>query len=193
MKNKTQLAYQKANILLMNFTFRKKYDYFLYCRLQKVYEEHQFDRNQISRNQYIKQALQQKIEREAQGIFLEVPKHFLAPFPKEEQVKIQFSFSVNRKTEKVLQEKLELLMEQGVPVLDYLRDAVYERMMSEKGMVFPDGFYQTGERITLTLHGKSDADILSCLRKFSSWEERENFIKQSLRAAIDHIGPSTKC
>ena len=185
MKNKKQqMIYQKENVFLMNFTFRKKYDYILYCHLQQIYQAHCLDRKCISRNKYIKEAVIKKMEREENGSFLEVPKRFLTPFPKQEKVKIQFTLSINRKTEAELYQKLQRLPAHNISVLDYIRDSVYEQILSENKEIYEEGIPATTESVTLVLQSRKDADILACLNEISSPEEREKFIKQSIRDAI---------
>lgn len=174
------LTYQKENIFLTNFTYRRKYDYLLYLRLAPICEDYHQGKSELSRNSYVKQAMMEKFYREEQGVYLEIPKSLYAPFPKERQFKVQFTISINHLTEKELYHRVQKLARQGTSVLDFVRDALYEKMVMEQ----TETDDKTMLRFALVLNEQEDRELISFLRTCLSETERELFIKQSLRSGL---------
>ena len=162
---------------MTNFTYRKKYDYLLQLHLAQIFEDYHQGKSNLSRNSYLKIALTEKLHREAQGIYLDIPKRLFVPFPKEGDYKIQFTISINRNTEKELFDQIQKLIGEGITFLEYVRDSLYEKMMLEQVWLKEDAPL----KFTFFLNEHEDADIISFLHSCTSDQEREQFIKKSLR------------
>ncbi len=184
-KTRRNMIYIKEHIFLMNFTFRRKYDYLLQQHLQKISEVYRKDQSQISRNGYIKQAIWNKIHREEAGAIMEIPKKVYCPFPKGEQIKVQFSFSINRFTEKELYEKLLQAVKPDSLMLDYIRDAVYEQMILEQIAKCEETqeIKNAQQIFCVAFSDEGDSDIIGFLNSLSG-EEQLEFIKTSVRKFI---------
>lgn len=177
------MIYMKKHVFLMNFTFRRKYDYLLQQHLQKIFEAYRKDQSRISRNGYIKQAVWNKIQREKTGTIIEIPRKVFSPFPKGQQIKVQFSFSINHFTEKELYESLLNAVKPGTLILDYIRDAVYEQMLLEQ-ISLEENTAAPRQVFSLDFTSEEDADIIGFLNSLSGDSERRDFIKQSVRKLV---------
>lgn len=118
---KNQL-YSNKYIKRFNFTFRNKYDYYLYCKIEEICRRDGL----VSKNNLVKQAV--KYDR-GNPLFIDYVDLY-KPFPSNYKYSKQFTVSVNKKTEKELYNYI-CMIERKMPISDYIRNAVYKYIVNQ--------------------------------------------------------------
>lgn len=120
-----QADYVNNNIYRLNFTFRRQYDYQLYCLFEKINSLYELNSRNMSRNEFVKKAIIDDLTNENQTISdLDIEKRYME-FPKNKHYKKQFTISINKNSDVFICDKLQKIKKK-YPMADYLRKIVYK-------------------------------------------------------------------